>query len=224
MRAELSNAALADMTVNEYVGTLKQLSRWAVRTSRLPSDPLAVVKKQSAKTIEKKRPRRALSPDEIGALLEAASARPLIELRTVRTGKRRGQLGARVRPGVAAKAEARGQNRRVSYLLALWTGLRRSELRALEWRDVELDSLPARITLRAATTKAKRADSIVLHPQIAEELGAIRPRKASAWSHVVLWAGWHGQTCLPVFPRPARVSWRLPMPPIRDVPDPQIEA
>ncbi len=166
---------LGDVTVNEYVGTLKQFSKWAVRTSRLPSDPLAAIKKQSAKTIEKKRPRRALSTDEIGAFLQAAAARPLIELLTIRTGKRKGQPVAKVRPEVRARAEALGAMRVVAYLLALWTGLRRSELRALEWRDVQLDTLPARITLRAATTKAKRSDSVVLHPQIAERLREFRP-------------------------------------------------
>ena len=170
----LRKRELADATVNEYVGTLKAFTKWAVRTSRLPSDPLSVVRKQSAKTTERKRPRRSLTADEIGVMLQAAVERPLHELATIRHGPRRGQRVARVGGAARARALAKGRERVVAYLLALWTGLRRSELHALEWRDVQLDTLPARLTLRKLTTKAKRADTVALHPQIAEALRAMR--------------------------------------------------
>ena len=67
----------------------------------------------------------------------------------------------------------------------MWTWLRRSELRALEWQDVRLDTLPARIVLRARTTKAKRADSVALHPQIAEALRVARPANAKPGDRVL---------------------------------------
>ena len=66
------------------------------------------------------------------------------------------------------KATREGVNRRLAYLLAVWSGLRRSELAALTWGDVDLDVLPAKIRLRAETTKSKRADSIALHPQVVD--------------------------------------------------------
>ncbi len=65
--------------------------------------------------------------------------------------------------------------RSIVYLTAVLTGLRRKELRLLEWRDVLLDSSPPRIALRAATTKSKRADTLPINPELAEALEAHRP-------------------------------------------------
>ena len=176
---------LGDVTINEYVGTLKAFTRWSVATGRMPRDSLASVKKIGADRLTKKRPRRALNLDEIAALLDATPRRPLLELQTIRRGKRAGQAVARIRPETRAKAEQLGRERAVAYLLLLWTGLRRSELRALQWRDVGLDALPSYITLRAATTKAKRADRIVLHPQIADTLRAFKPKAAKPTDRVL---------------------------------------
>ena len=168
---------LSGVTVNEYIGTLKQFAKWAVATSRLPADPLASVTKQSAKTIQPKRPRRAFSADQIGALLHAARVRPVQELRTIRHGPREGQQVARVSDEAIVRAEHLGEERVLAYLIALWTGLRRSEMSALQWQDVRLDTLPSQLHLRAHTTKAKRADRVTLHPQVADALRAFRPEK-----------------------------------------------
>jgi len=66
------------------------------------------------------------------------------------------------------------------YLTALTTGLRRKELRALEWRDVRIgpDVPTPHLALRAATTKAKRADTVPLREDVAAELLAARPAGA----------------------------------------------
>ena len=56
----------------------------------------------------------------------------------------------------AARLLAVHPDRRRVYLLALHTGLRLSELRALQWADVDLEA--PMIRLRAEATKAKRAD------------------------------------------------------------------
>ncbi len=173
----LRDRGLSGVTVNEYIGTLRQFAKWAVATSRLPSDPLASITKQSAKTINAKRPRRAFTAEEIGALLHAARVRPAQELRTIRHGPRAGQQVARVGKEAITRAERLGEERTLAYLIAIWTGLRRSELSALQWQDVQLDKLPAQLTLRAYTTKAKRADRISLHPQVAEALRAYCPDK-----------------------------------------------
>ncbi|MFQ5806578.1 MAG: tyrosine-type recombinase/integrase [Phycisphaerae bacterium] len=84
-----------------------------------------------------------------------------------------------------ARAEALGRERVLAYLLTFWTGLRRSELAALEWQDVRLDTLPAKIELRSETTKAKRADSIALHPQIAQALRETKPAKVKPTGRVL---------------------------------------
>ena len=173
--AAMQTRKCSGFTINEHVGTLKQFTRWAVMTNRLAGDPLAATKKADASKLEKTRQRRALSADEIGRLLSAALKRPVQELKTVRTGKDAGKQVAKVKAAVIAQAEAVGRERVLGYLLALWTGLRRSELAALQWQDVRLDTIPAKLSLRAKTTKAKRADSVALHQQIAGELRKAKP-------------------------------------------------
>ncbi len=171
----LRRGARSGFTVNELVGTAKSFTKWAVTTRRIPTDPLACVRKLEARKLEKTRLRRALTPTEVSKLLEAARSRPERELRLVRVGPRKGELSNKVSERALAAARRTGEERVVVYLLALWTGLRRSELGQLEWRDVELDVLPPRLLLRAETTKAKRGDTIALHPEIADALRAFRP-------------------------------------------------
>lgn len=60
--------------------------------------------------------------------------------------------------------------RRPFYAVQLWTELRVNETRSLEWRDVLLDDARPVIQLRAATTKAKRADELPLHSALSVEL------------------------------------------------------
>jgi integrase len=65
--------------------------------------------------------------------------------------------------------------RRLFYAVQLWTGLRVGETTALEWRDLDLDGERPAITMRACTTKAKRADVIPLHPDLVTLLRAAKP-------------------------------------------------
>ena len=114
-----------------------------------------------------------------------AARRPLAELRTVRTGANVGQLVATVKRGPRDRALRLGRERRTANLTAVWTGLRRGEVAALAWCDIDLDgSLPS-IRLRAETTKSKRADVTALHPQLAGELRAFTPPTASP-EHLVV--------------------------------------
>ena len=64
---------------------------------------------------------------------------------------------------------------RAAYLTALFTGLRRNELKALEWSDVFLDDPKPYLSARASTTKNKRQATIRLHEQVVAELRAIKP-------------------------------------------------
>jgi integrase len=165
-------------SVNEFITTAKAFSRWTVMTGRMLADPLVAVRKGNGRAITKKRQRRAMTPVEFGALLEASRNRPEHELRLVRRGPNKGKLAANVRPRILEEARALGRERCLAYLTAGWTGLRRAELASLQWGDIELDRLPPRISLRAETTKSKRADSIALHPQLVQALRAVRPADA----------------------------------------------
>lgn len=151
----------------------------------MPFDPLATLKKIDERAQSRAHPRRALTRAELGRLLEVAENRPLQELMLVRTGKNKGKLLAKVGERARHEAVRLGRERRMCYLIAVWAGLRRSEIEALTWGDIHLDSLVPRMTLRAETTKAGRGDSLVLHHQLADELRAYRPETWSPSDAVV---------------------------------------
>jgi integrase len=65
------------------------------------------------------------------------------------------------------------------YMLAAYTGLRRNEVAELEWGDVVESDEGAFLQLRAAVTKNRKASPIPLHPQLAVELAASRPKTAA---------------------------------------------
>ncbi len=64
--------------------------------------------------------------------------------------------------------------RQLLYLTAVLTGLRRSELAALRWDEVVLDSDTPHIALRAVAAKSRRQDFIPLAPELVEALGEAR--------------------------------------------------
>jgi integrase len=69
--------------------------------------------------------------------------------------------------------------RRIVYLAAMTTGLRRTELADLTWGDVRLDSPTPFLKLKAEKTKARRSDSLALKAELVAELRAIRPERAA---------------------------------------------
>jgi integrase len=169
---------LSGITRNEYITSIKSLTKWAVTYRRMKDDPLAGLRVTERKAIDPAHPRRALSMDEIGRLLVAAEQRPIRERRTIRRGEDKGKQLAEIGERTEAHDRQKGRERRLVYLLAAWTGLRRNEIRQLTWGDVHVATVPARITLRAKTTKSKRADALPVHPQLAEDLRAWRPANA----------------------------------------------
>ncbi len=78
-------------------------------------------------------------------------------------------------PDEARRLLAEAGPRRLFYAVQMMTGLRVNEVRRLEWRDLRLEGDAPYLKLRAATTKAKRADEIDLNAELAGELTAARP-------------------------------------------------
>ena len=76
-------------------------------------------------------------------------------------------------------------DRRMVYLIALHTGLRRDEIRLLEWQDVFLDVPSPFIKLRAVTTKNRKGDTVVIHPELHDELVKLRNATPLPCSRVV---------------------------------------
>ena len=77
--------------------------------------------------------------------------------------------------------------RKAVYLAAVLTGLRRGELRALQWGDVHLDAAKPFLNVRASTTKNEKTAVIWLRDDLVNELRAVRPPAASpAWRVFVM--------------------------------------
>ena len=185
LKACQKDEEMADRTVNEYIASIKEFTKWAVTNGRLSTDPLRGLRRIGQKSIRLAHPRRALTLEQIARLFDAAERRPLREMQTIRTGERRGQLVANLRPHAIAEGQRLGKERRIAYMLAFFGRLRRSEIAALQWGDLYFDVQPAKLKLRAHTTKSKRADVIPLHPQLEEELRAFRPQGFAA-NHLVV--------------------------------------
>lgn len=131
-------------TGNHYVATVKRFCRWMVRSGRAAESPVEHLSGLNART-DRRRRRRALTPDEQVKLLEAARNR--------KTSR-----------GIS------GDDRRMLYLAAMSTGLRWSELRSLTPASFDFNGSPPTVTVQAAYSKHRREDVLPLHQDVAAEL------------------------------------------------------
>jgi len=69
-----------------------------------------------------------------------------------------------------------GTGREHAYLIAVLTGLRRSELASLQWRDVHLGDQP-HLALRAATTKSKQTEEVPLNREAIEAIAELQSKR-----------------------------------------------
>ena len=149
---ELRGHSLSATTVNEYRCSLNAFLNWCVKDGRLRSNPIKHVSPLSTRGL-KSRHRRILEDDEINRLIQVA-----IEQDHMNSG--------------------RGwSSRRAVYLTALFTGLRRQELKSICWRDVDLEQ--GVMTIREDVGKANRQDEIPLHGSVVEVLAEL-PRGAAS--------------------------------------------
>jgi len=65
--------------------------------------------------------------------------------------------------------------RKPLYLLAVNTGLRRSELMQLQWGDLHLDAVAPFVHARASTTKNGKAADLPLRPEVVAEMRKLKP-------------------------------------------------
>ena len=97
---------------------------WTARISLsvpLTANPLAGLPK--VEETEPARKRRPLTEDEIAKLVKAARERPLRDALTVRVGKNKGKLLAKVREEVRERLKRTGQERALLYRFMILTGL-----------------------------------------------------------------------------------------------------
>lgn len=92
-------------------------------------------------------PRRALLLEEFSRLIEAAANGPTLQ-------------------GIS------GTDRVMLYILACWTGYRRSELASLTLNSFDLMGTPPTVSVQAGYTKNKRFATIPLHAAVVERLAS----------------------------------------------------
>ncbi len=159
----LRDGGMSVATINRRLAGIKAFSRWLAMHGRLAADPLASVRLLNERT-DRRRVRRALTDDEIRALLDAtrlAGAVVSIPKRyrregVVRTGERRHTI----------------PDRATLYALALGTGFRLSELRSLTPRSFNLDADTPTVTVEASYSKRRRRDEQPIRHDLADELRA----------------------------------------------------
>lgn len=172
-RTARRKAGVRPTTVNRDLNDLRAMLARAVQWQHLKAHPLATVKPER---IDRRANVRYLSADEEGRLLMALAARDE-RLREGRTSANawRDARGYEALPALGPYAD----HLTPLVLLALHTGLRRGELFALAWPDVNLDA--ARLTVRGQTAKTGQTRHVPLN---AVALTALRTWGARAEGYV----------------------------------------
>ncbi|GJM20007.1 MAG: hypothetical protein DHS20C14_22200 [Phycisphaeraceae bacterium] len=107
---QLKREGKSARTINSHRAHANAFLNWCVKQRRISENPLKVIPRLDERK-DRRRVRRAFTPEELGDLVRST----------------------------AALSEA-GARRSVLYLVAALTGLRRGELRKLTWGDADLDA------------------------------------------------------------------------------------
>jgi integrase len=134
-------------TSNHYLAAAKAVANWMVRERRLGSSPFAAMRRLN-EDLDVRRPRRALTPEEMGRLLSACA----------KSGTYR---------------SLSGPDRRMLYLVAAMTGLRSSELASLTPESYSPGGPGggAALTVAAGYSKRRRTDLQPVPADLDAELG-----------------------------------------------------
>jgi integrase len=111
-----------------------------------------------------------MTEDELARLLDAARRRPLLDALTVRRGKRKGEIGAFLRPAIREQLEALGRERALIYKTLVLTGLRKGELASLTVGQLRLDGPTPYVELDAADEKNREGNAVPIRADLADDL------------------------------------------------------
>jgi integrase len=161
MQREKGKGPLGIQSKNHYIATLKSFGNWLKRDKRLPENPFAHLEGGNAAT-DRRHDRQNLTAEQLGKILEAART----------SGKE-----FRILTGI---------DRRMIYLVAIYTGFRRNELASLTPACFDLQADPPIAVLPVNATKNRRGAEQPLPAAIAAAIADyLRGRPAGE----LLWPG-----------------------------------
>ncbi len=157
-------------TRNAYRSAIVAFMNWVVEEAKcLTANPLLGVPKANVKA-DRRHKRRAMTPDEVVLLLEAAEKRPLHDRLVITKGQNKGQYCAKVGEEEKEKARRLGRERQLLYAALLYTGLRKSELGSITVGQVMLDEKIPYLFLFAKDAKTDEEASVPIHPALLKPL------------------------------------------------------
>jgi integrase len=167
--ASQAREGMSARTRNAYRESLVAFCNWCLDTDRLAANPFSRVAKANVKA-DPKRPRRAMTEDELVRLLDVARRRPLLDAMTIRRGARKGQVAGKVKPQVRERLERLGWERALVYKTLVLTGLRKGELASVTVGQLHLDEAAPYAELDAAEEKNREGSYIAIRPDLADDL------------------------------------------------------
>ncbi len=154
---------------NAHRDALVAFCNWCLSTERLAVNPFRCIPKANEKADPRRR-RRSMNEPELVKLLAVARERPLLDALTIRTGQRKGQAVATVRPEVRDRLDWLGRERALTYKTLVLTGLRKGELASLTVAHLHLDDAVPFASLDAADEKNREGNDIALRDDLAADL------------------------------------------------------
>ena len=121
--------------------------------------------------------------------MERLTANPLARLDKVETRGKQVRENRAFTEAEIQKLFSVAGKRKLAYQMLLYTGQRKSEVRALLWGDLHLDQTQAFALFREGTTKDKEKRAVWLRPELAEQLRAVRPANFDPTDRV-FWYCW----------------------------------
>lgn len=146
-------------TVRGYKITLKAFGRYLQRRGTWPSNPFELLQTKKLTAADRTRQNRALTPDEIDLLVQAAPQRAVQEWKRTHPNASDETLEA---------LRVEGVYRGRVYLTLAYTGLRVGELAALTWGELKLTEGEEVAEIAARKQKGRDDALVVLHPLLAE--------------------------------------------------------
>lgn len=160
-------------THNKNRTALVAFGTWCSHKKHLLNNPFENIMRLD-EDADRRYQRRALTVEEVKAIIDAARMRPFEESAKM---NRTGEITTDAEYNTAFW---RGWNRAMCYRLMACTGLRWKECRTLVFADLHIDDVPPHIQLKARNAKARKSARIPLNDDILPELiEFIRERKKS---------------------------------------------